>query len=169
MVLYSWRSGAAPATDQSSAAEAAFARLQSLAGAWEGSSSQGWSGTSQVEVIARGSVVLFRSQTGAHPGETMATAIHRDGDRLLLTHYCVARNQPRLVASEISADGTRLKFTFLDGTNLASRDAGHMDSVVFELHEPDRYRSQWTWYQEGQERWLERIEYRRAGSGGAVE
>lgn len=165
----SLRSAAAPATDATSVAEAAFVRLQSLAGDWEGRSSQGWSGTSRIEVIARGSVVLFTSQTGAHPGETMATAIHRDGDRLLLTHYCVARNQPRLVASEISADGARLRFTFLDGTNLASRDRGHMDSVVFELLEPDRYISQWTWYQDGQERWLERIEHRRAGAGAAVE
>jgi hypothetical protein len=87
----------------------------------------------------------------------MATLFHLDGDRLVLTHYCVARNQPRLVATAISEDGRRIEFSFLDGTNMTSRDDGHMDRAVYVIESPDRYRSQWTFYQKGQERWLEDI------------
>jgi hypothetical protein len=88
----------------------------------------------------------------------MATAIHMDGERLVLTHYCVARNQPRLVATDISDDGRRIVFTFLDGTGMASRDTGHMDKAVFELIDDDHYTTHWTWYSKGEERWMEKIE-----------
>jgi hypothetical protein len=88
--------------------------------------------------------------------------IHLDGDRLLLTHYCVARNQPRLVATQMSEDGRTITFEFLDGTNLASRDRGHMDKVVYTFPDDTHYTSRWTWYQNGQESWMEQIEHVRA-------
>jgi len=84
-----------------------------------------------------------------------------DGDRLLLTHYCEARNQPRLVLSRVEDDGRTAVFSFLDGTNMASRDSGHMDKVVIRFQDDDHYTSQWTWYQGGEERWLEEITHTR--------
>ena len=87
----------------------------------------------------------------------MATVFHLDGDRLLLTHYCVARNQPRLVATSISEDGRRIEFAFLDGTNMPSRDVGHMNRAVFTIESVDRYRSRWTFSRGGQEQWMEEI------------
>lgn len=139
----------------------AFERLKRLAGSWNARSTQGWEGTSTIEMIAGGSVLLLRSQIDPHGDETMATLVHLDGDRLVLTHYCVAGNQPRLEATAVSEDGSRIELAFRDATNLPSRDHGHMDSAVLELHDDDTYTSQWTWYQDGKERWLERIEHRR--------
>jgi hypothetical protein len=135
----------------------AFERLKSLSGQWNGRSTKGWTDRNKVEVIAAGSVILMRGED-AHPNEVMATAIHMDGERLVLTHYCVARNQPRLVATDISDDGRRIVFTFLDGTGMASRDTGHMDKAVFELIDDDHYTTHWTWYSKGEERWMEKIE-----------
>ena len=145
------------------AALTALERFKSLAGEWEGKSTAGWAGAATYSVIARGSAVLSASKHSAHPGddESMATVYHLDGDRLLLTHYCVARNQPRLVATKVDNDGRRIEFTFVDGTNLASRNAGHMDRAVFEFHDANRFSSRWTWYQDGQERWMEDITYTR--------
>jgi hypothetical protein len=91
----------------------------------------------------------------------MVSMVHLDGERLLLTHYCVARNQPRLVASEFSDDGRTILFTFLDGTGMSSRDQGHMDKARFRFTGDDQYTTQWTWYQNGAERWLETIEKER--------
>ena len=91
-----------------SPAQLAFERIEALAGSWEGRSSAGWTARIDVEVIARGSAVLERSNFEAHPGETMLTLFHRDGPALVLTHYCVAGKQPRLVASEIGADALEL-------------------------------------------------------------
>jgi hypothetical protein len=137
---------------------ALFERMKTLEGRWRGKSTKGWEDTKRVQVIAAGSVIMFTSFE-AHPGETMVTMVHRDGDRLLLTHYCVAKNQPRLVATSYDAESGRAVFEYLDG--LASRDKGHMDKVVMTFDSPAHYESQWTWYQNGRERWLEQIEYTR--------
>jgi hypothetical protein len=143
-----------PATPELS--RAAFERFKGLAGSWEGKSTKGWEETLRYEVIAGGSAVLETS-VDAHPGETMATAFHMDGDVLMLTHYCVARNQPRLVATAFEEGGRRVVFTFRDGTNIPTRDKGHMDRAVFTFETPDRVTSRWSWYQDGEEKWMEEI------------
>jgi hypothetical protein len=135
-------------------ARAAFARFKGLAGPWKGRSTRGWTDTSTIRVIAGGSVVEMAS-FDAHPGEEMRTLFHLDGDRLLLTHYCVAGNQPRLVASRFEADA--VTFTYLDATGIASREQGHMDKAVYPFAGDGRYTTRWTWYQDGQERWLQEI------------
>ena len=142
--------------DRTARARQAFERFVQLSGRWTGSSTKGWTETNEFRVIAGRSAVLETS-LDAHPGEAMATAFHLDNGRLLLTHYCVAGNQPRLVASGFSADGKTVTFTFLDATNLPSRDTGHMDKVVFRFIDEDHVSSQWTWYQDGREQWMERI------------
>ena len=140
-------------------AKAAFEQLTQLAGHWDQRSTKDWEGTASVQVIAGGSAIMFTSNVSPHPGsdDTMATVFHLDGDRLMLTHYCVARNQPRLVATSVSADGKVIEFAFHDATNLRSRDAGHMNRAVYTIESPDRYRSRWTFSQNGQERWMEEI------------
>jgi hypothetical protein len=143
------------------AQERAFAHLKALEGKWKGKSSKGWEETLTYRTIAGGSVVLSTS-FDAHPGEAMATAFVLDRGTLQLTHYCMAKNQPRLVASEVSEDGKRIVFTFRDATGLRSRDQGHMDKAVFELLDANRFTSQWTWYQDGKEQWMEKITCERA-------
>ena len=133
-------------------------RIKALEGTWQGRSSKGWEDRVSFQVIAGGSCVVERSDFDAHPGETMLTMFHMDGGELMLTHYCVAKNQPRLRATEISPDLKTIVFTFRDATNLASRDQGHMDKAVFRFLDENRFTAQWTWYQNGQERWLETIE-----------
>jgi len=142
-----------------SSAQLAFEKLCTLQGSWEGKSSAGWTARIELELIARGSVLFERSNFEAHPGETMLTLFHKDGAELVLTHYCVAGNQPRLVASEIGPES--LRFTFRDATNLASRDQGHMDEALIRLEGPDAFSSQWSFFQNGQTSWMEEIHYRR--------
>jgi hypothetical protein len=139
-----------------SPARAAFERFKKLEGRWRGRSTKRWEEEITYKTIAHGSVVVGTS-FDAHPNETMMTMFHLDGDRLMLTHYCVARNQPRLVATSFADGGSTVTFTFLDGTNLTSRDRGHMDKVVFRFLDDDHITSRWTWYQDGKERWLEEI------------
>jgi hypothetical protein len=143
---------------------ALFERIKSLEGEWRGKSTKGWEDNVRVRVIAGGSVVMFTS-FDAHPGETMVTMVSLDGNRLLLTHYCVAKNQPRLVATSYDQNAGTATFEYLDGTGLSSRDKGHMDKVVMNFADSDRYRSRWTWYQNGTERWMEDIEYNRIKAG----
>ncbi len=141
-------------------AVAAFDRLKSLAGDWRGLSTKGWTDQIRYRVLAGGSA-LIEDSFDAHPGEAMATVFHLDGDRLLLTHYCMAKNQPRLVLTSITDGGATLDFTFLDATNLRSRDAGHMDRLKMTFVDADHFTARWTWYQDGKEDWMEEIVHER--------
>lgn len=153
---------AVPGAHAASAAEskAVYEKFKSLAGDWNGASTKGWNERLSYKTIANGSAVL-ESSFDAHPGEEMLTLVHPDGDRLMLTHYCAAKNQPRLVLTQMEhgADGgvTGATFEFLDATNLASRDAGHMDKVVFTFNGDDSFTDRWTWYAKGTEAWMEEI------------
>ncbi len=144
--------------------EAVFNKLKNMAGDWEEKSTRGWTGSSRVRVLARGSAVLFDSAFTDSPESGMATLAYLDNGRLLLTHYCEARNQPTLVASSQSGDGNTVVFTFLSGTGMKSRNDGHMDKVVMKFVNGDSYTDQWTWFSGGKEQWLEEIEHRRVRS-----
>jgi hypothetical protein len=156
------RAADAPATQPAATpARIAYARFQSLAGEWEGKSTKGWTERLVIRPIAKGSCVMETSTFAHGDGDAMVTMYHLDGDALMLTHYCMAQNQPRLRATEISPDGRELTFTFIDGTNLPSRDVGHMDKVKIHFDSDDAYRSQWTFYAKGKEQWMEEITYKR--------
>ena len=139
-----------------SPARAAFERFKKLEGRWKGRSTKGWEETIHFKTIAGGSVVVETS-FDAHPNETMMTMYHLDGEKLMLTHYCVAKNQPRLVATSFADGGQTITFTFLDATNLISRDRGHMDKAIFRFLGDNHIRSRWTWYEDGKESWMEEI------------
>lgn len=141
-------------------AQRTFERFKALSGEWQGASTRGWTDKSSFRVIAAGSCVLNTS-FDAHPNETMLTMYHMDGEHFMLTHYCVAKNQPRMRATEISEDGNTIVFTFLDATNLSTRDKGHMDKAMYRFESDDRFTTKWTWYQNGQEKWMEEIVYTR--------
>jgi hypothetical protein len=140
-----------------------------LAGRWTGSSTEGWDARIDCDLIAGGSVLAMSTYFEAHPEDTMMVLVHMDRGRLVLTHYCVAGNQPRLVATEIAPDASELVFGFLDATDLHSRDQGHMDRVVYRFGSDDAFTSRWTWFQQGSKRWLEEIEYRRRDPADATE
>jgi len=142
-------------------AQAAFERLKKLEGKWLGRSTKGWAEPITFKTIAQGSVV-HESSFESQPNEAMATMYYLDGKRLLLTHYCVSKTQPRLQATAFDEGGRKVTFTFLDGTNLPSRDKGHMDKAVYNFLDDDHFMVRWTWFQDGKEQWLEEIKYERA-------
>ncbi len=156
------QAGAVAQAQSPSAAEVAFERFKSLAGTWSAESTKGWSTEDMTfEVLARGSVVMSRTVFEDAPENTMVTLFSLDGDKLVLTHYCEARNQPHLMATEINADATALRFAFQRGGNMVSRDVGHMDSSEYRFVDGNEFTSKWSWYQDGKEDWMEEIHYRR--------
>ena len=142
----------------SAMARVLFDRFQALEGTWAGRSTKGWQDTVVWKRIAGGSIMM-QTSFQAHPGETMVTMVGLDVGRLGLTHYCVAGNQPRLVATACAPDGREATFTFRDGGNMATRDQGHMDQAVFRFLDDRTITSQWTWYAKGKAQWMEEITY----------
>ncbi len=126
-----------------SGAQQSFASIKALAGNWEGKTQMSDPVQVSFRLTAGGSAVMSEivSQMKGKP-EDMITMFNMDGDRLLLTHYCAAGNQPRMKASA-SADGKTLTFDFLDATNLSSPDAPHMHRVVFSFIDGNHHTEEW--------------------------
>jgi hypothetical protein len=100
-------------------ANAAFARLKDLAGEWQGSDPKMGKLHVTYEVVSGGSAVLERfTAEKMPPGSDMVTVYYKDGDGLLLTHYCMAQNQPRMRATRFDPSSGELEFDMLDATNL---------------------------------------------------
>jgi hypothetical protein len=136
-------------------AQTAFEHFKQLAGDWQGASGDGTKIRHHYSVISAGSVVMEESWFDAHKDEEMVTMYHLNNGKLMLTHYCVAMNQPRLEATRFSDDCNRVEFTFLDATNIKDRNQGHMDRVVCEFIGKDQIKSHWTWFAKGKESWME--------------
>lgn len=79
-------------------------------------------------LVARDSVLVETWMPGT--SAESITAYHRDGERVMLTHYCSQGNQPRLRLASVD-DGT-LVFRRFDATNLEP-DAAVLAELVLDL------------------------------------
>jgi hypothetical protein len=139
-------------------ADGAFAKLKTLVGTWEAKSSKG-KAVSTYELVANGTALVEHIQV---PGESqMLTVYHVDGDRLLLTHYCTAGNQPELQAEAYDPASNQLTFNFLRAGNLPDKNAGHMHSAVLKFTGDDSFTANWSFQQGGKIRFVESLPYTR--------
>jgi hypothetical protein len=132
LLIASYTVASAPVTPASH-----FDQLKKLAGTWEGKTADGKPFSITLQVVSDGSALMELD-----PAENMVTMFHPDNDRLLMTHYCSAHNQPRMQA-EVSPDGKRFTFNFLDATNLAKPDAGHMHRMILTIEDTNHMTQQW--------------------------
>jgi hypothetical protein len=128
------------------AANTSFEQLKSLDGSWEGKGSNGEPVQVSYKVTSNGSALMSEIKGK----EDMISMFNLDGDRLLMTHYCAVGNQPRMVASP-SPDGKTITFHFLDVTNLATPDAGHMNRLVISMAEANHHTEEWVYNDHGKE------------------
>ena len=127
-------------------AHKSFDLLKGMEGNWEGKSSHGQSVQVSFRMTAGGSALL--SEIHGNGPENMITMFHMDGDRLLMTHYCGAGNQPRMKV--IASDPKSVSFEFLDGTNIGPGD-GHMQHVTFTEADADHHVEVWSFLDHGKE------------------
>ena len=120
---------------------AAFARLLALAGEWEGTvtAPDGPPVKVRWEKTAGGNVMRETMFPGT--GHEMVTMYHLDRGELVLTHYCVAGNQPRMKL--VAATPGELAFDYTGGTNLDPAKDQHM-------HDDGRLETDWLEHAKGQ-------------------
>jgi hypothetical protein len=132
-----------------SEAQKSFNQLKTLSGTWESKASDGHTLEVTFRDTAGGSALL--SEIHGHGPENMISMFHLDGpNRLLITHYCGAGNQPRMQATA-SPDGKTIAFDFVDATNLASPDDGHMQRLVIAMIDPNHHTEEWTFADHGKQ------------------
>jgi hypothetical protein len=122
---------------------AGFDKLKKLEGRWFSLGKDG-KATDQLvsvfKVTAGGSAV----QETIFPGTPyeMVTVYHLDGKDLVLTHYCAARNQPRMKADP-DAPANTLAFTFIGGANIDPTKDMHMHEGSMTFIDDDTVESNW--------------------------
>jgi hypothetical protein len=142
-----------------------FERLKSLRGEWSGSvewtGARTGTGTMQARYHLTGNGTAVVEDLLGHDGVVVMTSVyHLDGADLRLTHYCGAGNQPRLKASFADPAAGVARFTFVDVTNLARPEAGHVRGVELQLRNERRITLTFTFSAAGEDSY-ERIELTR--------
>jgi hypothetical protein len=125
----------------------AFDQLKSLVGRWEGATPDGKKGTATYELISNGSVVMERLSPDNEPA--MITIYTLEGDRILVTHFCSAGNQPTMQSAPSPAANGKLDFAFLHLTGAKSPDEGHMVGLTLSMPDKNHLIQVWTFDDHG--------------------
>lgn len=116
----------------------AFEQLKKLVGTWE---QQGPGGSFKVIYkLTGGGSSLVETQFAGQPHE-MVSVYHMDGDKLIMTHYCAAGNQPTMIYKP-GKDSKVLFFDFLRGSNMKSTDM-HIHAAKIHLLSANEIKSDW--------------------------
>ena len=113
-------------------------RMKSLTGKWVNIDDSGKPTPKTVEYrVTAGDGTVIETLMPGTPHE-MVTMYHMDGDSLMLTHYCMLQNQPRMRALPSDTSDV-IQFKFLDGTGMKSTDESHMHEVTFTFTDNDHF------------------------------
>src|SRR5437763_4182654 len=137
---------AAPPAADKTKSEEAFDRLATLKGEWSGEQ-EGVKVSVIYTLTANDSALMeeFRPEKGA----VMITMFTVDGDHLIATHYCSAKNQPQMVTSAIDDVQKPLAFSLARITGLKSPDAWHNTGLTVFQEDNDHLTQQWTYESKG--------------------
>ena len=116
-----------------------------LHGRWTGEYANGtidapvgdWTPTMLEYTATAGGSALIENFVGESGNVYMSTVYHKDNQDLRATHYCGARNHPRMVARTIDAEEKIVFFDFVDITNLKSADSYHSRSLELKILDKD--------------------------------
>ena len=135
-----------------------FDKIKSLAGNWEGKSAGGNPVHINYKLVSGGTAVMESILESAEA--QMVTLYYLDGDHVMMTHYCMANNQPRMRADASTSTTSDIRFTFVDATNLSGPNAGHMYAHSIEWRDAGHVTQRWTW-REGKQEKVETFELQR--------
>src|SRR2546430_12066967 len=126
--------------------EEAFERLGSLQGEWQGIA-DGVNTTLIYTLTANGSTLMERCRP--EKGHEMITMFTVDGDHLIATHYCSAKNQPQMATSAITDVQKPLAFSLVRVTGLKSPDDFHNTGLTVIQEDNDHLTQEWSYQHKG--------------------
>ena len=126
---------------------AAFDQLKSLAGEWQGKDISGTPVKLSYKVVSNGSVVMEHLQPGRE--SEMITMYSLEGDRIVVTHYCSAGNQPTMQTVPLSSATGKYDFSFVRVAGTSSPDEGHMIALSLSIPDRDHLTQVWTFQDHG--------------------
>lgn len=116
---------------------AGFEKMKKLVGTWLETDKDGKPTDTVVSVIklTAGGSAIHETIFPGQPHE-MISVYTVDGADLVMTHYCMLGNQPRLKASQKSA-ANKLNFEFAGGSNLDPKKDKHMHAATLTIVDAD--------------------------------
>jgi hypothetical protein len=129
----------------------AFEQLKALAGEWQGDLPGFGVMTNSVRLVSNGRAI---EETLGTPADNEISIYTRDGNRILLTHFCALTSDGHIARLETAPnkgalDG--LEFVFRDATNLRSLAAPHMRRVLLIIRDHDHFTEKWTKVEKGKD------------------
>lgn len=126
-----------------------FDKLKGLVGTWVEADNDGNPTDNVVSVIklTAGRSAIHETIFPGQPHE-MVSVYTIDGSDLVMTHYCVLGNQPRLKADPKSP-ANEIRFEFAGGSNLDPKKDKHMHSSTLTIHDADHIELQGTGWENG--------------------
>ncbi|MEZ5897290.1 MAG: hypothetical protein R3C40_02975 [Parvularculaceae bacterium] len=115
------------------AATAAFDRLKALEGAWRVADPEDHPLRIKFYPTAGGSSLVESWEVNGRSHSL--TIYHRDGNKLLATHYCPQGNQPRMELTKINDE--QISFAFHDITDLDAESEQYQHDLAFNLYSDD--------------------------------
>lgn len=131
--------------------KAAFLKLQSLAGDWEGKDDMDMPAKTNFKVMISGTTVMETLSPTGMGGEDMLTLYTMDSDAIRIVHYCPTGNQPRMRAIPAAGDIKVLTFEFQGAGNLPDESVGHQHKLVLQFDDADHITETWTWRAKGKD------------------
>ncbi len=114
-------------------------KMKKLAGTWVAADKDGKPTDQVVSVIkvTAGGSAVWETLFPGTPKE-MVSVYHTDGKDLVMTHYCMLGNQPRMKADPKSPSN-QIHFKFAGGTNLDPAKDKHMHEGTITFIDDDHY------------------------------
>jgi hypothetical protein len=129
----------------------AFEQLKILVGEWQAELAGAGTLTNSIRLVSGGQGI---EETIGTPAENETSIYMRDGNRILLTHFCALTpdgHQARLETAPIEGAPQSLTFIFRDAINLHSPSAPHMRRVFMKLVDHDHFTEKWTKTENGKD------------------
>ena len=133
-----------------------YERMKQLIGIWEGTSNMGKEGQPvrvEYRLTAGGSAIVETLFPGTP--EEMISVCHDNKGKLLMTHYCMLRNQPSMKLQKAGA-GT-LDFVFAGGSGINPKKDAHMHALTISFVDKDHIVQNWTLFEDGKEKGVTRL------------
>ncbi len=116
-----------------------------LPGKWQGAWADGtaekptsdWTETTVEYEVTAGGSALIENYTNKQGRPYMTTVYHKDNNDLRATHFCGARNHPRMIARKVDLDGRFVEFDFVDVANLKTVGSYHSRGLSLEIESDD--------------------------------
>ena len=147
LALTACAAGWAPAEPAASADS--FERMKSLAGDWQADLPGYGQILDSIRLVSKGTAV---EETLGTQSDNEVSLYTRDGQRLLLTHFCALTPDGHVARLESGTTGQspeQLELTLVSVSNLHGRAAPHMRRVLIGFVDRDHFSEKWTKTEKG--------------------